>query len=47
MEEGPQPIEIQAPRDERTWGMLCHFSAFGGFIFPFGNILAPLIIWLL
>ena len=27
--------------------MLSHFSAFVGFIFPFGNILAPLIIWLI
>jgi len=32
-------------RDERTWAMLCHFSIFIGFIFPFGNIIAPLIIW--
>ena len=27
--------------------MLCHFSAFTGLIFPFGNFLAPLIIWLI
>ena len=34
-------------KDEKTWAMLCHFSSFLGLIFPFGNILAPLIIWLI
>jgi uncharacterized Tic20 family protein len=42
-----QPLENQPTKDERTWAMLCHFSAFTGLIFPFGNILAPLIIWLI
>ncbi|MFQ6109129.1 MAG: DUF4870 domain-containing protein [Candidatus Aminicenantales bacterium] len=32
---------------ERTWGMLCHLSALAGFIIPFGNIIGPLIIWLI
>jgi len=33
--------------DERTWGMLSHLSALVGyFVVPFGNIIAPLIIWL-
>lgn len=33
--------------EERTWGMLSHLLALSGFIgVPFGNILAPLIIWL-
>jgi uncharacterized Tic20 family protein len=34
-------------KDERTWGMLCHLVAFSGFIIPFGNLLGPLIIWLI
>ena len=34
-------------KDERLWGMLCHISAFAFFVFPFGNILGPLIIWLI
>ena len=38
---------IYPSKDERTWAMLCHFSAFSGLIFPFGNFLAPLIIWLI
>ncbi|MEK7829614.1 MAG: DUF4870 domain-containing protein [Acidobacteriota bacterium] len=33
--------------EERTWGMLSHLLALSGFIgIPFGNVLAPLIIWL-
>lgn len=32
-------------KDERMWGMLCHLSALGGYIIPFGNIIFPLIIW--
>jgi uncharacterized Tic20 family protein len=31
---------------EKTWGMLCHLSALSGFIIPFGNIIGPLICWL-
>ena len=31
---------------EKTWGMLCHLAALSGFIIPFGNIIGPLIIWL-
>ena len=46
-EEPIQPTENQTTKDERTWAMLCHFSAFTGLIFPLGNFLAPLIIWLI
>ena len=32
----------------RTWEVLCHISAFAGFIgIPFGNIVGPLVVWLL
>lgn len=34
-------------RDERTWGMLCHLSIFAGHFIPFGNLIAPLVIWLI
>ncbi len=34
-------------KQERTWGMLCHLSALAVFIFPLGNVLGPLIIWLI
>ena len=46
-EEQPQQIENHPSKDERTWAMLCHFSAFAGLIIPFGNFLAPLIIWMI
>jgi len=42
-----QPQSIERSKDECTWAMLSHFSALCMFIFPFGNILAPLIIWLI
>lgn len=29
------------------WAMLAHISALSGFIIPFGNIVGPLIIWLI
>ncbi len=32
--------------DERTWGMLAHLLAFVGLFIPLGNVLAPLVIWL-
>jgi uncharacterized Tic20 family protein len=34
-------------KEARTWGMLCHLSALAGFLIPFGNIIAPLVIWLI
>lgn len=34
-------------REERTWAVLCHLAALLGIVFPFGNIMAPLIAWLI
>jgi hypothetical protein len=40
---GPPPTP-----EERTWGLLAHLSALAGFVVPvFGNILGPLIVWLI
>jgi hypothetical protein len=33
--------------DERFWGMIAHLAALAGCIVPFGNILGPLLVWLL
>ena len=33
-------------KQEKMWAMLCHIGALAGLIIPFGNIIAPLIIWL-
>lgn len=41
------PMQPMPDKDARTWGMLCHLSAFAGLIIPFGGIIAPLIIWLI
>lgn len=34
-------------KQEKNWAIIAHLSGFFGMIFPFGNILAPLVIWLL
>lgn len=34
-------------KEERLWAMLCHFGIFAGHFIPLGNIIAPLVIWLL
>lgn len=35
-------------KEDRTWGMLCHLSSLLLFIgIPFGNIIGPLVIWLI
>ena len=37
----------QTEQQARTYGMLCHLLALAGFIgIPFGNIIGPLVIWL-
>lgn len=34
--------------EDTTWGMLCHLTSLSGYLgVPFGNILGPLIIWLI
>jgi len=33
--------------DEKNWGMYCHLAAFAGLIIPFGNVVGPLIIWMI
>jgi uncharacterized Tic20 family protein len=39
--------ELTAPQD-RTWVTLCHLSALVGLLgVPFGNVIGPLVVWLL
>lgn len=40
-----QADQTTTNKDETLWAMLCHLSTLLGFVFPFGNIIAPLIIW--
>ena len=42
------PIRIEKTEEHgRIWATISHLAAFVGFIIPFGNIIAPLIVWLL
>ena len=42
MSENPQ-----SNKEEQNWAMFCHLAALSGFIIPLGNILGPLILWLI
>ncbi|MFC7020853.1 MULTISPECIES: DUF4870 domain-containing protein [Haloarcula] len=33
--------------DEQTWAVILHASAFTGLVVPFGNVLGPLLVWLI
>ena len=47
-DQSEQSAEIKVTnKDEKMWAMLCHLSALAAFIFPFGNVIAPLVIWIL
>lgn len=35
-----------ATEAERNWGMAAHLSALAGYVIPFGNIIGPLVVWL-
>ncbi len=37
----------QVSKEEQNWAMCCHLAALSGFIIPLGNVLGPLIVWLI
>lgn len=47
MESANQSQASMSPpgKDETMWAMFCHLSTLLGFVFPFGNIIAPMILW--
>ncbi len=49
--EAPPPPFAPPPtysvKDERLWAMFCHLSGLGAYVFPFGNVILPLVIWLI
>jgi len=48
MTEPVSPPTLEGSKDARLWGMLCHLGALAGFVgVPFGNILGPLVFWLI
>ncbi|HEY1683455.1 MAG TPA: DUF4870 domain-containing protein [Tepidisphaeraceae bacterium] len=40
-------VELEPNPDARLWGMLCHLFGLAGFVIPFGNIIGPLVAWLI
>jgi uncharacterized protein len=38
---------MEITKEDRTFGMLCHLLSLSGFIIPLGNIIGPLVIWLI
>ncbi|CRM60001.1 MULTISPECIES: DUF4870 domain-containing protein [Pseudomonas] len=40
-----QPLVPTPSYEARQGAMLCHFAAFLGFVFPFGSVVGPLILW--
>jgi len=51
MEEGMNQetgVTVTIPdKEARNWAMFCHLSALSGFFIPFGNVLGPLIVWVI
>ncbi|HET9403995.1 MAG TPA: DUF4870 domain-containing protein [Burkholderiales bacterium] len=41
MSEKPQA------KEEQNWAMICHLAALSGFVIPLGNVLGPLVVWLM
>jgi uncharacterized Tic20 family protein len=49
------PLSYEAPHvdsdvvsaDARQWAMFAHLSALVGFVIPFGNVIGPLVVWLM
>lgn len=41
------PVGEPPGHDERQWALVAHLAALAGFIVPFGNVIGPLVIWLI
>lgn len=40
-------VSLPPTSEEKNWAMLCHLAAFGGVVVPCGNLIFPLVVWLL
>lgn len=38
---------LASSKEDRTWAMIAHLSTLSGSFIPLGNVLGPLIIWLI
>jgi len=43
----PPPLPPFAPSSENSMAVVMHLLGFAFFVFPYGNIIAPLILWLI
>lgn len=39
--------QLDSNPESRMWAMIAHLSALSGFVVPFGNIIGPLLVWLI
>jgi uncharacterized Tic20 family protein len=48
MENTPPPVHVttSSPTADNSLAVVMHVLGLAGFVFPFGNIVAPLILWL-
>jgi uncharacterized Tic20 family protein len=46
-EEKGKRENTMVTKEERSWGILLHLSGLTGMVFPFGNLIAPLVLWLI
>lgn len=42
-----QGLSPEKQKESQNFAMFCHLSALAGFIIPFGNVIGPLIFWLI
>ena len=47
MTETPASPPPASTSDERKWSVLLHISALAGMIIPLGNVIGPLVLWLI
>lgn len=45
--EAPHVESDVVSADARQWAMFAHLSALVGFVIPFGNVIGPLVVWLM
>ena len=43
----PPPPHSGSRQNPNTWAMVCHLSALAMFVVPLGNVLGPLVVWLI
>jgi uncharacterized Tic20 family protein len=44
---GGTGVDYDVSDEEKTWGVLTHVSGLSGLVVPFGNVIGPLVVWLL